>query len=326
MFPALTGRRPLSVLGALLAVVALALPAAAQSTGQVKGKVVDGAGQNIEGAQIVIEFTDGVTRRHETKTNRRGEFIQIGLQPGNYRVTAEKDGLAQSFDVRVRLAQMAEVNFVLAPGTAAPSAAAAAEDAKRAEALKKTFEEGAAASDAERYDEAIAKFNEVIAAVPRCAECHANIGSVHARQRQWEQAEAAYKRALEINPDLIDAYNGLATIYNAQGMFDEAAMGTEASTRASAFPGGGSADMLYNQGVIFWNSNRFPEALEQFERAIQANPSYAAAHFMLGRAYLNAGKLDEALKAFESYLELEPKGRDADEASKMVEMLRQMKG
>jgi tetratricopeptide (TPR) repeat protein len=326
MTRARTPRRPLTVFGALLVVLALSLPAAAQSTGQVRGKVVDGEGKVVEGAKITIEFTGGVTRRHETKTNRRGEFIQIGLQSGPYRVTAEHEDLTQTYEVQVQLAQVAEVSFVLAPGLAAP-VGPSPEEVERMEALRQAFVEAAAASDAGRYDEAIAKFNEVLAEVPKCAECHANIGAVHARQKQWKEAETAYRSALEINPELVDAYNGLATIYNAQGRFDEAAaMGSEASKRAASAPGGAGAGTLYNQGVIYWNSNRFTEAMEQFELAVQADPKYAQAHFMLGRVYLNLGKLPEALKAFETYLEIEPQGSNAAEATEMVGMLQKMTG
>ena len=103
MIRALLGPRSLAI-GALALglTVFLALPAAAQ-TGQVKGKVLDAQGQPIEGAAILIEYVGALSRRHETKTNKKGEFVQIGLQSGTYKVTATKEKMAQSFDVRVRI-------------------------------------------------------------------------------------------------------------------------------------------------------------------------------------------------------------------------------
>ena len=38
------------------------MPAMAQSTGMVKGKVVDGNNQVVDGAKVVIEFKDGANR------------------------------------------------------------------------------------------------------------------------------------------------------------------------------------------------------------------------------------------------------------------------
>ena len=168
-----TARRVLMVVLAALVAIALAAPASAQSTGMVKGKVLDEKQQPIEGARVVVEFKEGITRKHEVKTNKKGEFIQIGLPPGQYTVTAEVPKLgSQSFDVRVRLGDASEVNFVLAPGLTVPTK----EDAAKSEALKKIFDEGVAASRAGNDDEALAKFNEAAALVPGCFDCYYNIG------------------------------------------------------------------------------------------------------------------------------------------------------
>ena len=123
----------------MLGIALWASPAPAQ-TGQIKGKVVDAKNQPIEGAVVVIEMTEGMTRKHEVKTNRRGEFIQIGLTPGQYKVTASKDGMSQSFPQRIGL-DMSEVNFTLKPGSTADISD---EERKKAEELFKQGERDAA--------------------------------------------------------------------------------------------------------------------------------------------------------------------------------------
>ena len=80
---------------AVALVVGLA-PAAFAQTGMLKGKVLDAEGKPVSGAQVAIEFADGVTRKFDVKTDRRGEFIQIGLQPGNYKVTATADSAPET--------------------------------------------------------------------------------------------------------------------------------------------------------------------------------------------------------------------------------------
>jgi hypothetical protein len=81
---------------AVCAVLAMVLPVAAQSTGTMKGVVNDDKGQPVDGAKVVIEMNGGTGRRFETKTNKKGEYFQIGLNPGSYKVTAEKDKLASA--------------------------------------------------------------------------------------------------------------------------------------------------------------------------------------------------------------------------------------
>jgi len=52
---------------------------------------------------VTIELTEGVTRKFETKTGKKGDFVQIGLSSGAYKVTVEKDKLSQSQIVNVRV-------------------------------------------------------------------------------------------------------------------------------------------------------------------------------------------------------------------------------
>jgi len=127
-----------------------------------------------------------------------------------------------------------------------------------------------------------------------------------------------------VNPESAESYNGLANAYNAQKKFPEAqAMNAEASKRMTAAGGPGNADAFYNQGVIAWNGNDFPKAQELFAAAVKANDKHAEAHFMLGQANLNLGKLPEAAKEFETYLKIAPTGPSAEKAKANFEMLKQ---
>jgi tetratricopeptide (TPR) repeat protein len=320
-------RWSLAIGAAVLGVAVLAAPANAQ-TGQIRGKVVDADNKPVEGATVTIVETDGgANRKYVVKTKKGGDYIQIGIAPGNYRVTAEKDKLTETRPVRIGL-DMSEVNLTLKPGGAAAGGEmtkeAAAKNAARVAAIKAKFAEGGTLSSAGQYDEAIAKFNEVLVEVPKCPECYLNIGSVNTQKKDYDKAEEAYKKALELDPESVDAYNGLANIYNSQKKFKEAqAMSAEAGKRAGAAPGGASAESLYNQGVIAWNANDAAKAGEHFAAAVAANPNHAESHFMLGRSYLNLGKLAEAAKEFEAYVKIAPAGPNAKEAQSNFEMLKQ---
>jgi Tfp pilus assembly protein PilF len=163
----------------------------------------------------------------------------------------------------------------------------------------------------------------VLKDVPRCTECYMGIGLANSNKKDYDAAEAAFKKVLELDPNSADAYNGLATIYNDQKKFDQAReMSAEAMKRAPAGAAGGSADSMYNAGVISWNANDFAKAAEHFAAAVAANPNHAEAHFMLGQAYLNQGKLAEAGKEFETYMKIAPNGPNAAKAKSNAEMLK----
>ena len=316
--------RTLLVAAAALVALLIATPSSAQ-TGMVKGKVTDGQNQPIEGAKVTILFADGMNRKFETKTNKKGEFIQIGLAPGNYKVMAEKDGMSQAFDARVRLGDAATVNFQLGPGMSAGAKPMTKEEAAKLDALKKALDAGLAANQGGNYDEAITQFTAALAARPECVSCYYNIGFAHARKKEYDQAEVALKKAIELKPDTAEAYNELATLYNAQKKFDLAAqMSAEAAKYSGGAAGGagGNAEMLYNQGVILWNAGKVAEAKKNFEDVIKTNPAHADAHYQLGMAFLNEGKMTEAVAMFEKYLELAPTGQYAAQAKGIVGQLK----
>jgi tetratricopeptide (TPR) repeat protein len=322
MIRPVNGRRPWLLACAVVAALATALPAAAQSTGLVKGVVKDEKGQPVDGAKIVIEFQDGVNRKFEGKTDKKGEFLQIGLQPGSYKITAEKDKLGAAQVVRVRIGQTAEAALVLGSATGAGSA----EAAKKAAELKKAFDEGVDASRAGRQDDAIAAFTHAAEVNPACYDCYYNLAFAAAQKKDYEKAEASYKKAVELKPDYAEAYSGLANIYNAQRKFDEAAA---ASAKANELGGGGAAgaaganaDAMFNQGVILWNAGKIADAKKQFEAVIAANPQHAEAHYQLGMALVNEGNLAGATTEFETYLKLSPSGPNAAQAKALVAQLK----
>jgi tetratricopeptide (TPR) repeat protein len=323
MIRRVNGRRSWLLAFAAVAALATALPAVAQSTGLVKGVVKDDKGQPVDGAKVTIEFQEGVNRKFEGKTDKKGEFLQIGLQPGSYKITAEKDKLSAAQTVRIRIGQTAEASLVLGAAAAAGNADAA----KKSAELKKDFEEGVEASRAGRQDDAVAAFTHAAEVNPSCYDCYYNVGFAEAQKKDYEKAEAAYKKAIELKPDYAEAYAGLANIYNAQRKFDEAsaasAKANELGGGAAAGAGGaGSADAMFNQGVILWNAGKVADAKKQFEAVVAANPNHAEAHYQLGMALVNEGNLAGAAAEFETYLKLSPTGPNAAQAKALVAQLK----
>lgn len=305
--------------------------------GAVKGKVVDAQGNPVEGAQVDILSIDKGGKPLVVKTKKDGTYMQVGLGPGEYKVTATKGDLSNSQNVHVGL-DPKNVDFKLAPsggGRGAPN--------PKIVAAQKAFDEGVQlSSDNSKDDEAIAKFQEAITALAPapCAECYSNIGTLQvkkaaqdkaadAQKKDFDDAEASYKKAIELKPEMADAYNGLATLYNAQRKFDLAAeaskkalelagSGTGAPGAAGGAPAGGNASAIYNQGVILWNAGKIPEAKAQFEQAVKLDPNNADAHYWLGMAFVNGGDTANAKPQFEAYLKLSPSGQYADTAKAVL--------
>jgi tetratricopeptide (TPR) repeat protein len=300
----------------LLVVLAFSAPSAAQSV--IRGKVLDGQGKPVEGATVSIEATES-NRKAQVKTNRNGEFMQIGLPSGRYNVTATKDNLKAVQPATVSQGNPVELTIQLTP-----TSGLSQEQVKAQAETQAMAQQAIDAMRAGRDDEAIQKFNELVAKIPTCSDCYYNLGVAYSKKQQYAEAEASFKKATELAPNSGDAYTGLANVYNAQKKFDLAQQASaKAAELSGAAGGGGSAEALYNQGVILWNAGKYAEAKDQFEKAVQADPKMSMAYYQLGMANLNLGQIPAARQAFEGYLKADPSGPKAAEVQTFLKQLPQ---
>ncbi len=305
---------------ALTAALAVPLATSAQNSARIYGVVTDSEGQPVGDATVTIEFSGGLARQYEVTTSAEGEFIQIGLMRGSYAVSAVKEEVgALTGTVTLRAGQVFEMNMeLLTPGDVVRESLSEEDLAKleAAEATTDAFNRGLAAARAGDLDEAVTLFTTAIEAAPDCAECQRNLGIVYTQQEDYAQAETAFKAALAANPDNAASYDGLAEIYNAQRRFDDAAAASaEAARLSGATDGGDSATAVFDQGLIFWNAGRLDEARQQFDRTLELDPEHGEAHYWLAMANLNGGQLPEAAAEFKIYLDREPNGRFAEQAT-----------
>jgi tetratricopeptide (TPR) repeat protein len=306
--------------GVCAVAVVLALTASAFAQSVVRGKVVDTQNKPVDGATINFE-AEGTNRKMQTKTDSKGEFLQVGLQSGPYKVTASKDGVGTATNsLTVRQGPNNPLSFTLAPAGAVTNAA----DKAAAQKLQALAGEASAALRSGDNDGAIAKFTEVIGQMPTCADCYYNIGVAASNKKDYDAAETAYKKAIELKPDHGDAYTGLATLYNQQKKFDLAAEASANAAKYAGAAGGGNAEAAYNQGVILFNGGKFAEAKTQFEAATKADPNHALAQYQLGMTALNLGQIQDAVNALEAYLKVDPNGPKAAEVKASLPALQGM--
>ena len=116
--------------------------------------------------------------------------------------------------------------------------------------------------------------------------------------------------------------DAVASVSGGQVRLSVAAEQAKQAAIGGAAGGGGSADAVYNQGIILWNQGKIAEAKVKFEEALVANPNHPESNFQLGMALLNEGKVPEAIAAFEKYLTLAPTGQFAEQAKGMLAQLK----
>lgn len=268
----ISGRASWLFVLALVASLGFSVPVLAQSTGMVKGVVVDDKNQPVDGANVTIEMTGGTGRKFQTKTNKKGEYIQIGLPSGPYKVVAEKDKLGSApVNVSVRANTTQDANLMLAIASAAATKEAQAKNA----AITKVFDEGVALSNQGQHDEAIAKFNEAIAIIPTCYNCYNNIAFSYSAKKDFAGAETAYKKSIEVKPDDAAAYVGLAGIYFNQGKPADAKPLVEKAVSIDAT--NADAHYIYGMTLVAENPAKAKAEFEEFIKLAPTAPNAAIA-------------------------------------------------
>jgi tetratricopeptide (TPR) repeat protein len=119
-----------------------------------------------------------------------------------------------------------------------------------------------------------------------------------------EEAAAAYRKALELDPYLVAALINLANIHYSR---DELAEAEALYTRAIGL----EADFFeahFNLGNIYHDLGRLPESQACYLEALHLNPFYADAHFYLAVTFEKMGQSQEARPHWRSYQQLAPQG------------------
>lgn len=119
-----------------------------------------------------------------------------------------------------------------------------------------------------------------------------------------EDAAAAYRKALEYDPNLTAAIINLANIHYSR---DELAEAQALYERAIAL----ESDFFeahFNLGNIYHDLGRFAEAQACYRESLRLNPFYADAHFYLAVTFEKMGMSPDALPHWRAYRQLAPQG------------------
>ena len=156
--------------------------------------------------------------------------------------------------------------------------------------------------DMGQYEEAIAAYQRAIELDPNLTSSHNGLGIVYCALGQYEEGIAAYQRAIELDPNVAYPHNGLGNVYYDLGQHEEAITAYQRAIELDpnfAYPHNGLGNVYYNLG-------QYGEAIVAYQRAIELDPNLAAPRNGLGIVYHVLGQYEEAITAYERTIELDP--------------------
>ena len=155
---------------------------------------------------------------------------------------------------------------------------------------------GQTLKDLERYDEAAAAMRRAVMLEPDFGPNHGVLGEILHHQGRLHSAERSLRRAIDLG--CANDHTVWTVLGNNQRMLGNLDEALEMITRSLTLCGGTPAAHS-NLGVVLMQMGRLDEAIEHFEVAIAGEPDNNQYHGYLGYALLAAGRIDAAIEPWD---------------------------
>jgi Flp pilus assembly protein TadD len=206
-----------------------------------------------------------------------------------------------------------------------------------------------------KFDEAAALMKKAIAKDPKNAALHVNLGVALAGKNDVDGASKAFDEALRIEPKSGITLVTYASVLAKANRKDEAVARLKQAEKASASDPGvlasvaleykglrdfkscvtvldeaiavkDVAELRMYRGACRLGLKDLPGATGDFKDAVAKEPNNAVAHYSLGNALADGGKLPDAISEWETYLKLAPQGPQAKAAEKKIALAKTKAG
>jgi tetratricopeptide (TPR) repeat protein len=137
------------------------------------------------------------------------------------------------------------------------------------------------------------------------------VGNAYYEFGDYDKALTAYKRVIELAPEISFGYENVGSVYFSQGKFKEAIAYAEKALTITPNP-----DLYDNIGEAYFYMNRYAESVPMFEKAVAMNPNSEENTGNLANAYRWNGQKEKSLATYDkaialAYKELQVNPRNA---------------
>jgi tetratricopeptide (TPR) repeat protein len=157
--------------------------------------------------------------------------------------------------------------------------------------------------DSGNFSLALQEYEHAVEHDPAADYALVNMGNLQVRQKKFDEAKEAYRKALAINADDPSALSGMGNALNGERKLDEAV----AAYRQAIEIDSDYQYAYYGLGNALHDQKKFDESTVAYRRVIEIDPKFASAFNGLGNSLYWQGKLDEAMAAYRTGIEIDAK-------------------
>jgi protein O-mannosyl-transferase len=158
-----------------------------------------------------------------------------------------------------------------------------------------------------QVDEAMAHFQRALEIQPNNVEAIVNLGLAYSQIGRLNEAMAEYRRALELEPNNAETHDKLGGILLRQGQLNEAIGCFQKALELQP----DNVSTLVNLGCALVQQNQPDAAMVCYQKALAIDPENAPAHSNLGNILFRRGLVDEAVEHYRRALKSQPDYTDA---------------
>ena len=130
---------------------------------------------------------------------------------------------------------------------------------------------------------------------PDRADAHAAVGAVSTDDWQWERAEQAYRRAIDLSPDSQDMCYCYAGLLSVLGRHAESIAMVQHSVKVNPL----LSESFANLGMRLYEARRYEEAEVALQGALDMEQDNILARGFLGVVYQTTGRADAAVRLYD---------------------------
>ncbi len=131
-----------------------------------------------------------------------------------------------------------------------------------------------------------------ISRFPGFADLYNKLGITYTHLGKYKEAKEAFNKALEINPNYVEAICNLAGVYIEEGDFSKSKVLLERAEKLDS----NYHWLFFLKGQLALKEKKFSEAEEFFKKCIMQKPDFSPAYADLGLLYYEMGKNEEGEK------------------------------
>lgn len=144
-----------------------------------------------------------------------------------------------------------------------------------------------------RQAEMYAALDNALELDPNLAEAYATRGFALAiHEWKWKEAEDSFKRSIELNPGYATAHHWYAILLGIEGRYDEAKAEMRRALEINPLSHNFHADL----GQVYYFAHEYDTAKEYCYKAVELYPDFAKAHQYLYYVYLLSGEYEAAIE------------------------------